>query len=134
MCGKKGIIAGLAAGLVITVIAQAVDMLVQFGFPYNVLAMGGMRAVTDPIMLAFFLHGWVLAFAMVYVYKFVNLKGDFMAKGKQFGLLMWLLVSLPSIFLVYTSMDYPLGFHISNIVASVIYMLAAGLTIAKLMD
>jgi hypothetical protein len=134
MCGKRFVFAGLAAGLVITVIAQAVDFLVQYVFPYNVLAMGGMRAVTDPLMMAFFLHGWVLAFAMAFVYPYLNLKGDFMAKGKKFGMLMWLVVSLPSIFLVYTSMDYPLGFHVSNVIASIIYMLAAGITIAKLKE
>jgi hypothetical protein len=135
MCGKKGIVAGLAAGLVITVLAQAIDLLVQFVFPYDVLAMGGMRAVTDPIMMAFFLHGWVLAFAMVVVYSKLGgaLKGGFIEKGKKFGFLMWLVVSLPSIFLVYTSMNYPIGFHVSNVIASIVYMLAAGITITKLM-
>ena len=135
MCGKRGVLAALAAGIVITVISLVVGMIVQSIWPYDIFTLGGMRAKDDPIMILFFLHPFVLAGAMTIVYAKLSgaLSGDITQKGKKFGLLMWAVVSLPSIFLVYSSMNYPLGFHLSGLIGSLIYMPAAGITIAKLM-
>lgn len=55
-------------------------------------------------------------------------------EGQRFGLLMWVAVSIPQAFLVYSSMDYPVGFTIQSIVGSLVYMVAAGVTIVHLMD
>jgi len=136
MCNKKDlVVATIVAGLVITVLALVVDSIVKTVLPYDVFALGGMRAKDDPLMMMFFLHGWVLAAAMTVVYVKLGqaLKGKECKKGMHFGLLMWLVVNLPSSFLVFTSMDYPLGFHLSGLVASIIYMPAAGIAIAKIM-
>lgn len=132
----KGVLsAGIAAGIVITVISLVTGMVVQSIWPYDIFTLGGMRAKNDPIMILFFLHPFVLAGAMATVYSKLGgaLSGDAVQKGKTFGLLLWLAVSLPSAFLVYTSMNYPIGFTISSIVGSLLYMPAAGITIAKIM-
>ena len=134
MCRKKCVVAGLAAGVVILVVSQVVDFLVTMAFPgYSVLDLGGMRAVTDPIMMLFFLHPFVLGLALAFLYPYLNLKGGPMAKGKKFGLMMWLVIVIPSAFMVFASMDYPLPFTVSQVVGGLLYMLAAGVVIAKLM-
>jgi hypothetical protein len=129
------LVAALAAGIVMLVVSLVADAVVKTAFPYDVFALGGMRAKNDPVMTLFFLHPFVLACAMTVVYSKLGgaLKGDPTEKGKKFGLLVWLAVSLPSIYLVYTSKDYPVGFHITNLVGSLFYMPAAGVTIAKIM-
>jgi len=134
---RKFIISGFLAGLAMLAVSQAVSAIAGMvpGLAYSIFELGGMRAMDDPIAILFFAHFWVLAFAMAYVYGRLGaaLKGDAMAKGKTFGIIMWLVASLPSIFLVWSSMDYPLGFHIGSIIGSVIYMPAAGIIIAKFM-
>lgn len=133
---KKIIIAGVTAGFVILIVTNIVNFIVQFIWPYNVLELGGMRSVDEPIMLAFFLHYWVISFTMAILYSFVgqSFKGNFIQKGRTFSLLVWLVASIPSAFVVYTSMNYPIGFTVSQVVGSLLYMLGAGITIAKLME
>jgi hypothetical protein len=72
--------------------------------------------------------------AFAYTYAKGSLKGNYMKKGEKFGLIMWIVVSIPSAFLVFTSMDYPIGFTVNSIVGPLIYMLAVGAVIAKLME
>lgn len=129
---KKFLVSGILAGIVITIVSYIMSAIVGAIWPYDVLSLGGMRNATDPIMLLFFLHPWVLGFALSYAYPYVekNLKGDNSRKGRKFGFLMWLVVSIPSAFLVYSSMNYPVGFTVSSVVGSLLYMLAAGVTIA----
>ena len=54
-------------------------------------------------------------------------------RGKAFGLYAWLLAGLPSAFIVYTSMNYPLGFTVSSALGSLLYIVAAGITLEKIM-
>lgn len=131
---KKTIIAGIVAGIVIEIVSLISDFLVQVVWPYNVLELGGMRAMNDPILMLFFLHPWILGLALAIIYPHIKLTGNYIQKGKKFGLLMWLVSSLPSAFIVYTSMNYPLGFIVNSVVGSFLYMLAAGIAIAKLME
>lgn len=130
---KQVLLGGIVGGIVILVLGMLVDAIIQFVLPYNVLELGGMRSIEDPIMILFFAHGWVLAFAMAIMYQYVKpaFSGSFLDKGKMFGLLMWLVYSIPGYFLVWSSMDYPLGFHISGLVAGLVYMIVTGIVIAK---
>ena len=131
---KKIVIGGLAAGIVIFVVSFIVDYVIVAALPYDVLSLGGMRAVDDPMMMLFFLHPWVLGFAMSIAFQ--KFKGSFSStgwcRGKAFGIYAWLLASLPSAFIVYTSMNYPLGFTVSSVLGSLLYMIAAGITLEKL--
>ncbi len=133
---KKIIIAGILAGIVILVVSSIVSYIVQLIQPYDVLQLGGMRSVDSPIMMLFFLHPWVLSFAMAIVYNYVGsaFQGTFVQKGTRFGLLMWLVASIPPAFIVYTSMNYPTAFTVNSVVGSILYMLSAGIVIAKLME
>lgn len=133
---KKFLSAGLAGGLVIVMISYIADIIVQTTYPYDVMSFGGMRAPEDPLMLLFFLHYWVISFAMAYVWTHLNLffPGDLAMQGRRYGFLMWCVASVPSTFIVYTSMDYPLGFTLSSLLGSFVYMIAAGFVIVRFME
>ncbi len=130
---KKFLVSGFLAGLTILVVSNVFGFLVQLVWPYNALELGGMRAVDDPILLLFFLHYWVYGFAMALVYPYFSksFEGNYLQKGKKFGLLMWLVISVPVTFVIYTSMNYPIGFNVSELVGGFLYMLAAGIVIAR---
>ena len=133
---KKILIAGILAGIVIEIIALIIGTIVQAIWPFNIFEFGGMRAMNDPIMLLFFLQPWVISFAMAIVYSYVGkaTDGNVIWKGKKFGLLVWLVSSVPSVFVVYVSMNYPIGFTINQVVGSFFYMIGAGITVARVME
>lgn len=133
---KKFLTAGFAGGIVIAVVSFVFDGIVQVIWPYEVMSLGGMRAPDDPVMLLFFLHYWVISFALAYVYGQIKVffPGDRAMEGARFGFIMWVAASVPSAFIVLTSMAYPVGFHVNSVVGSLLYMLAAGVTIVRLME
>lgn len=124
----------IAAGLVILVVSMITDALIQVGLPYNVLELGGMRSVNDPIMALFFLHYWVVGLALAVLYAFTrkSLQGTVLKKGIGLGVLGWLVYNVPSAFVVFTSMNYPIGFTVQSVAGSLLSMLAAGIAIAKI--
>jgi len=133
---KKVFIAGILAGIVIEIISLIFGTIIQAVWPYNILELGGMRAMNDPIMLLFFLNPWVIGFAMAIMYSYTGkaIEGSIIWKGKKFGLLVWLVSSIPSAYIVFTSMNYPIGFTINSVVGSFFYMIGAGITIARVME
>lgn len=135
MNAKKIIIGGIAAGIVIFVLSFGISYLCQYAFQYDVLTLGGMRPVTDPIAALFFVHPWVLGFAMAIAFEKTKagLGKAGMNRGINFGLIVWLLAGLPSAFLVWSSMTYPPGFTVNSVVGTLIYMVAAGLVLEKTM-
>jgi len=131
---KKFLISGIIGGIVIWIISFIFDSLVVMAFPYDILKLGGMRAIDDPLMMLFFLSPFVTAFAMSFVYQYFKFEGNYLSKGKKFGFLVWLVAGVPSAFIVYTSMTYPVGFTISSVIGSLLYMLGGAIVIAKLME
>jgi hypothetical protein len=135
MCDMKTLKAGIAAGIAMLIISFIVNMIVMAIAPYDVLSLGGMRSAADPVMLLFFLHPLVLGLVFAYLYTFVSksLKGKPRDKGTEYGILMWLIYTVPSAFVVFTSMNYPLEFTIQQIAGGWVMMLAGGKVIAKMM-
>ena len=133
---KQILIGGILAGIVIEVISLAFSWLAQSIWQYKVLELPGMRTINDPVSILFFVYPWVLGFALVCVYSYFEkaLEGNYVAKGWKFGLLMWVVVSISSAFLVFASMDYPIGFTVNSIIGPLIYMLVTGIVIAKIFD
>lgn len=125
---------GLVTGIVILVLSMAFSWIAQAVFSFNVLTLAGMRSIGDPIMALFFLHPFVLSFALVYAYD--KIKKSFKGKPKDrwmhFGFLMWIVVGIPSAFMVWSSMTYPLGFTVNTVFGSLIYLLGAGWIITKM--
>ncbi|MFA6530491.1 MAG: hypothetical protein WCT31_02080 [Candidatus Micrarchaeia archaeon] len=126
MCTKKFFISGFVSGIVILVISFVLSAIFQSLFSFNMLSLAGMRSVNDPVMILFFLYPFVLGFVLTYLYSFVSgkFKGTIAKKALGFGTLAWIVLTIPSSFMVFSSMDYPLGFYINSVVGSLIYLLA----------
>ena len=134
MDAKKVLVSGLAAGVAIFVASFVVDSLISFVWPYNVFELGGMRSMEDPLMMLFFASPFVIGLAVAVLYDFTKqaFSGTAVQKGLRLGLLVWLVGSVPSAFIVFTSMTYPIGFTVSSVVTTLLYMIAGGIVIAKL--
>jgi hypothetical protein len=126
---RKIIISGLAGGLILFVLQFAFSFIAAIIAPYDVLALGGMRAVNDPIMALFFAEPFVLAFAAAIAFSVVrgSFPGPAPDAGIRFGLMLFLLITIPNTFVIFTSMNYPPGFHISNILFGVVGFPIAGM-------
>jgi len=136
MSAKKVFIAGILGGLAIFVVWLIAGIIVQAARLYDVMSLGGMRAANDPIMLLFFLHPWVTGFAVAIAYSQFGkaFEGSATKKGVKFGLIMWLVSNIPSSFVIYTSMSYPVAFVVVSVAGSFVYMVTAGVVIAKVME
>ncbi|MDD1703272.1 MAG: hypothetical protein LUQ31_09865 [Methanoregula sp.] len=115
-----GGIAGGAILLVLVTIFSAVSTLIA---PYNIATLGGMRAMNDPVMLLYFLYPFVFAFAAAGVFDIIksSLTGkNCRDKGLMFGALLFTLVTIPSVFVMASSMDYPVGFYLAQVLEGII--------------
>jgi uncharacterized membrane protein len=131
---KTIVISGIVAGIVILVLSMIVSTATQALFDYNVLTLAGMRSVNDPVSMLFFLHPFVVGLAMAILYDFTkkSFTGTAIRKGIVLGLLGWVVYGIPSAFIVFSSMDYPIGFTVNSVIGSLLYMLGAGITITRL--
>lgn len=131
---KTIVISGIVAGIVILVLSMIVSTATQALFDYNVLTLAGMRSVNDPVSILFFLHPFVVGLAMAILYDFAkkSFTGTVIRKGIVLGLLGWIVYGIPSAFIVFSSMDYPIGFTVNSVIGSLVYMLGAGITITRL--
>lgn len=133
---KQVVVGGIVSGIVIIIIDLIFSWLTQTIWDYNVLELPGMRTTDDPIALLFFIYPWVLGFALSIVYSQLGnaLEGNSTSKGIKFGFLMWIAVGITSAFLVFSSMDYPLGFTVNSVVSSLVYIPLSGIVISKIFD
>lgn len=122
MNAKKILLGGFIGGIVLLVVSLTVSALVQVVVPYDIFALGDMRPVDDPLMLLFFASPFVLSFAGAIVFDLVKdaLQGSPGGKGAVFGVILFLIYTVPNVFIVYTSMTYPAGFYLENILFGVI--------------
>jgi hypothetical protein len=130
---KQFILGGIIAGIIIEIISYAFSWLTQTITNYNVMELAGMRPITDPISVLYFVYPWVLGFILSFAFPYFqkSFEGTNTPIGLKFGFLMWIVISIPSAFLVFASMNYPLGFTINSVLGSLIYLLVAGGCIGK---
>lgn len=131
---SKILVPGIIAGIVVLVVSMALSYFFQAIFNYNVLELAGMRSINDPTMALFFVFPWVIGFAMAILYNYTkdSFKGTTKQKGISLGLLGWIVYAIPSAFIVFSSMNYPIGFTVNSIIGPLAYMIAAGITITRL--
>jgi hypothetical protein len=136
---KKLLIAGIAGGILLLVAQLVFSWIGNAIAPYDVFAIGGMRARDDPVSLLFFAYPFVLSFASAAVFDRVKgaLRGEgggccCCGAGFTFGLILILLVTVPSMFVIYSSMTYPAGFYIGNILFGLIGFPALGILYARI--
>ena len=139
MNGKKVLIAGIAGGVLLFIAQFAFSALGNFIAPYDIFAIGGMRARDDPVMLLFFAYPFVLSFMSAIVFD--RVKGALGGRdpgcccagaGLTFGLILILLVTVPGLFVIYSSMTCPPGFYIGNLLFGLIGFSAVGMLYARI--
>ena len=132
---KRFVLSGVASGILILVIMTLFGFITQIIAPYDITSIGGMRALDDPIMALFFLAPFVIGFVTTYVYELTKkaFNGDKKSKALKLTLIMYLVYVVPSEFIILTSMTYPIGFHLDNLVGGLIYLTFASFVIVKIM-
>lgn len=119
---KDLLITGITGGVILLVLTFVADGIAQIISPYNIFEIPGMRAISDPVMMLFFLYPFFLSFITAIIWT--QIRGSFTGsdseKSLRFGGCLILLVLLPSCWVIFTSMTYSAGFYISNILCGVI--------------
>ena len=131
---KRIVVSGIVAGAIVLVVSMLISAATQALFDYDVMTLAGMRSVNDPLSILFFLHPFVISLALATLYEFTkkSFTGTLARKGIILGLLGWLVYGIPSAFIVFSSMNYPIGFTVNSVIGPLAYMLGAGITITNL--
>ena len=131
----KILISGIAGGIWLLFITFLSDYIAVLVAPYNIFDIGGMRPPDDPIMALFFLYPFLFAFIAAFVFELVkgSLNGSRDKKGLLFGFILILLILIPNILVIFSSMTYPAGFYVSNILSGIIGYPILGIIFARVM-
>jgi len=131
---KNIALAGIIVGTILLVLMVAVNLIMNIIIPVDISSYGGMRAMNDPIMLLFFFYPFVVAIAAAFVFDMVkdSLKGTPVEKGLIFGLLLIIIMTIPSLYVMYTSMTWPVAFYISTGIWEIVSFPVAGLIFARI--
>jgi hypothetical protein len=131
---KKILMAGIGGGLLLLVLMILSGAVANIFLPYNIFEIPGMRTADDPVSILFFLYPFVIAFAGAILFNFLDpaLKGSVGRRGLIFGLLLFILVTIPNQFVIYTSMYYPSGFYLSGILNGLIGYPLFGILCARI--
>jgi hypothetical protein len=134
MNARNIVIAGFSAGALLFVLLFCLNIVMNKLIAYDIAKFGGMRPMDDPVMMLFFIYPFVVAFAAAYVFDIVYpvLPGSGMQKGVSFGILLLVIIAIPSNFAMYTSMDWPVTFYIGNLIWAVIGFILTGMVFARI--
>ncbi|MFH1586789.1 MAG: hypothetical protein ABID38_02960 [Candidatus Diapherotrites archaeon] len=138
MDSKKIAISGIAAGFVFYILYMILAIIITAipGLAYDPATLDGMRPMDSVLMSLFMLFPFVISFTMAIAYEQLKpaFSKDFVRNGIQYGFMIWIVAGIPSIFIVFTSMSYPLGFNLTQIIGYAVSYIGAGIVTAKLME
>jgi hypothetical protein len=119
---KKIVLAGILGGILLLATSIIFSSVATILSPYYIFDIPGMRPITDPIASLFFLYPFVIAFVSAILFDILHpvLKGGTARKGMVFGYLLFILIVIPSQFVVFSSMYFPAGFYIANLLNGII--------------
>ncbi|RLG69835.1 MAG: hypothetical protein DRO04_02770 [Candidatus Iainarchaeum archaeon] len=131
---KKYFVPWVLAGLAILILEAVVAALVQAVMPYSLESLAGMRTLQDPLMVLYFLTPWLVSLGMVVLYA--KTKESFKEthareKAIMFGFLVWLVAVVPTTFVIFTTMTYPLGFSINKLLGGLVAYIGGAYVIIK---
>jgi hypothetical protein len=131
---KNIVTGGIAAGFLLFTLMVVSGFIVNLFLPANMSQYGGMRAMTDPIMNLFYFYPFVIAFAAAIVFDCIRecLKGDQVRKGLMFGGILLMIMTIPSLYVMFTSMTWPLDFYISTGLWEIVAFPLMGIIFAKI--
>lgn len=136
---KNVIIGGIAAGFVMLILGWFVIMpVMELIWPglMTEYESGVFRAWDDPLMSYMFIHPFVIALIMAFVFNAVQpfKKKEFVERGIYYGLLFWLLVTVPGMLVTLSSFNVSVEMVLSWTIEFLIEMPIAGIIIAKLAE
>jgi len=104
MNGKNITVAGLAGGTLMFILLFGLDAIMNRIIAYDKANFNGMRPMDDPVMMLFFAYPFVVAFTAAYLYDILHpaLQGSSIRKGVNFGIVLLVIVAIPSDFAMYT--------------------------------
>lgn len=119
---KNIMIAGISGGVVLLMVTFIADAIAQIIDPYDLFALGGMRAIHDPLMSLYFLYPFVFAIIAAIVWTIIrsSISGTIHRQAITYAIILFLLVIIPNIWIMVTTMTYPVGFYLSNIFCGII--------------
>jgi len=134
MNAKNIALAGIIVGAILLVLMVAINMTMNAIVPMDISSYGGMRAMDDPIILLFFFYPFVVAFAAAIVFDMVkdSLKGSQIQKGLMFSLLLLIIMMFPSLYVMYTSMTWPVEFYLATGLWEIVSFPVAGIIFARI--
>ncbi len=131
---KKILLAGALGGLLLLVVILIAGEVAAAILPYDIYGIPGMRPVSDPVSVLFFVYPFVLAVAGAVLYDVFSpaLSGGVVRKGAVFGLLLFVISTIPGLFVIWSSMYYPAGFYLSNALSGIIGFPLFGILCARI--
>jgi len=135
MEGKKVLIAGIAGGILLFIAWLAFSILANLIAPFNIFAVGGMRQANDPLMSLFYAYPFVLSFMSALVFDRVKAaigETGRCCAGVSFGLILIALVTVPGMFVIFSSMNYPAGFYLGNLLFGIVGFPLLGMLYARI--
>ncbi|HEX3000805.1 MAG TPA: hypothetical protein VHN82_00300 [Methanoregula sp.] len=131
---KNFFIAGITGGIVLSLLMVVSGFLVNLLIPTDLSQYGGMRSMNDPVMTLFYLYPFVIAFATAFLFDIVNgiLEGTLVRKGLRFGGLLIAIMTIPSLYVMYTSMTWPMDFYISTAIWEIVSFPLVGILYARI--
>lgn len=132
---KKTIIAGLAAGIILLIFSVFGLYLTVWLFP-NIAMQYFASTFNDQssrIML-YYIHPFVVSFALSWFWNRFKkiLRGSFISRGIEFGLIYVLIAKLPDLWLVYSAIDVSLAMVGTWLVFGLLQGIIAGLVFEKI--
>ena len=125
--------AGLAGGIIMFILMVISGFLVNLVMPSDLSQYGGMRPMNDPVMNFFYLYPFIVAFATAFVFDIVQdcLKGSAVQKGLTYAGILFAVMTVPSLYVMYTSMTWPLDFYLSTAIWEIVSFPLIGVLFAK---
>jgi hypothetical protein len=134
MQARNIVVAGSAGGIVIFLLMVISGFLVNLILPTDMNMYGGMRSANDPVMNLFYLYPFVIAFVSALVFDQVRdcLKGDRVTKGLMYGAILLAIITIPGLYVMFTSMTWPVDFYISTGLWEIVSFPLLGIMYAKI--
>ena len=135
---KKVFLPGLVAGIAMLAVSMLVNQFVNMFVPSvaaEYVNSALFRPWSDPLMSLIFVHPFLLGFILAWVWNKVKplfVSGSVWQKGTRFGLVVWLVASIPGMFISYSSFPVSLSMISSWLISGLISVIVAGWIFAKM--
>ena len=110
-----------------------INVMVNVIIPADISMYGGMTATDDPVMILFFFYPFIVAFAAAILFDVVKdcLMGTPVQKGLMFGALLLVIMTVPNLYMMITSMTRPIDLFISTTTREIMSFPLRGILFCK---